>query len=124
MKIVVGGSMKNRGIIIQIIKDLNNLGLNAVCPNIGDDNINQDKAETKKEKLKFAWDHYKKIETADAVYLINPDGYMGNSCKIELGYALACKKPIYFSERTDSIDLDCYVKKIIPINNLELFLKE
>lgn len=46
---------------------------------------------------------------------------MGNSCKIELSYALALKKLIYFSELTNDMDLDCYPKKVIPLDNLKLF---
>ena len=46
---------------------------------------------------------------------------MGTSCKIELGYALALGKLIYFSEPTNDLALDCYVKKFIPLDKLILF---
>ena len=33
-----------------------------------------------------------------------------------LGYTLALKKPIYFSELTNDIGLDSYITKIISLN--------
>jgi len=48
---------------------------------------------------------------------------MGTSCKIELGYAIAKNKPIFFSEPTNDIGLDCYANDFIPIDKLEKFLK-
>ncbi len=62
-----------------------------------------------------------KIGGADAVYIITPQRYMGTSCKFELGYAIAKEKPIYFSEPTNDIGLDCYVTKFISTDSLELF---
>ncbi|MBM2820333.1 MAG: hypothetical protein HW405_93 [Candidatus Berkelbacteria bacterium] len=122
--IVLGSSMKFRSIVKDVLKELKTLGFNAVFPNIGCSNLNSDIAKTAKEKKQMAFEHYKVIEKADAVYFILPNGYMGTSCKIELGYALAYEKPIYFSELTNQADLDCYIKKIIPLDKLELFKKE
>ena len=49
---------------------------------------------------------------------------MGTSCKIELGYALALKKPVYFSEPTNDMGLDGYPKKFISLDNLIEFNNE
>lgn len=44
-------------------------------------------------------DHFNKIRIADAVYVYNKDGYVGNSTTLEIGFAVALGKPIYvFSE--------------------------
>jgi len=121
MEIVVGGSMKFRDKIMDVIDELNSMGIVANCPNTSRNDPLDDKTSTKEEKLRLALDHYKAIEKADGVYFVNPGGYMGTSCKIELGYALACKKLIYFSDRTNDIGLDCYVTKFIPLDKLSDF---
>jgi nucleoside 2-deoxyribosyltransferase len=124
MKIVVGGSMKFRPKILDVLEDLNKIGINAVCPNTSRSDPDTDKAKNPEEKLKLAQDHYAAIKKSDGVYFICEDGYMGTSCKLELGYALACKRKIYFSQKTGDISLDCYVDKIIPTNKLNLFKRE
>jgi nucleoside 2-deoxyribosyltransferase len=40
-------------------------------------------------------DHFQKIRMADVVYLYNKNGYCGNSCTLEIGFATALSKPIY-----------------------------
>ena len=99
--------------------ELETLGHVPLFPNI--DYSAGDKVLTDEEKNKLANDHYAAIEEADAVYFILPEGYMGTSCKIELGYALALKKLIYFSEPTNDADLDNYAK-FIPLDKLNLFI--
>ncbi|MCL4384634.1 hypothetical protein M1116_04215 [Patescibacteria group bacterium] len=38
------------------------------------------------------------ISRADLFYLVNPDGYLGNSAAFEVGFALACRRPLYAAE--------------------------
>lgn len=38
--------------------------------------------------------HLNRIEKADVVFIINPDGYLGPSTTLELGYAVALRKLI------------------------------
>jgi len=123
-KVVIGSSMKFRSIVKDTMAKLSNLNLNPLFPNIDYSEENRDVAKSEEEKSKLAWDHYKAIEEADAVYFILPNGYMGTSCKMELGYALALGKPVYFSELTNDMGIDCYHKKVIPLENLELFKSE
>jgi len=123
-KIVIGASLKFRDIIKKTIEELSNLGFDPLFPNINISSENHDVASSLDEKARLAWDHYKAIEDADAVYFILPSGYMGTSCKIELGYALALRKQIYFSELTKDFGLDCYPKKIISLESLSEFKKE
>jgi len=122
--IVIGTSMKFRQIAKNTLAELEKLGFQALFPNIDCSTENRDVALNTSEKAKLAWEHYRAIEAADAVYFILPNGYMGTSCKVELGYALAMKKTIYFSELTNEPDLDCYVKQTIALNNLAEFKNE
>jgi len=118
--VVISSSMKYKELIKKTIKAFNEIGINAVFPNInyskpGDEGLSQD------EKKMLAESHYKAIREADFIYFILPAGYMGTSCKLELGYALAVNKPIYFSEATGDMGLDCYFLDTISLDNLEMF---
>jgi hypothetical protein len=53
------------------------------------------------ENVKYNLDqlHLKKVELADEVYIINVNGYIGNSTKRELNHAIALNKQIsYFTD--------------------------
>jgi len=52
--------------------------------------------------LGLTHDHFYKIRMADVVYVYNKDGYAGVSTNIEIGYALACNKPIYAQDENDA----------------------
>lgn len=123
-KIVIGSSMKFCSLVKSTMEELKNLGYTPLFPNLDYSSEDRDVALTIEEKNKLAWDHYRAVEEADAVYFILPKGYMGTSCKIELGYALALKKPIYFSEPTNDMGLDGYPKKFISLDNLIEFNNE
>lgn len=123
-KITLCGSMKFRSVIKTTMQKLEKIGLKALFPNIDYSTEDKDVALTLDEKKKLALAHYSAIAESDAVYFILPEGYMGTSCKLELGYALALKKPIYFSEPTNDIGLDCYPEKIIAIEDIEILVKD
>lgn len=116
--------MKYRDIARETVARLHDLGMTPIFPNLDHGSENKDYAETAEEKKQFALEHYAGIDEADAVYLLTPNGYMGTSMKLELGYAIAKNKPIYFSEPTNDIGLDCYVEKFIPLDGLGLFKDE
>ena len=48
--------------------------------------------------LGLTHDHFYKIKKADIVFVYNKGGYIGNSTTLEIGYAVACGKPIYALE--------------------------
>lgn len=123
MKIAIGCSMKYRDLVRETVIKLTELGLIPLFPNLDYSQENFDKAGSPEEKKRLALEHYKAIDEAGVVYLITPGGYMGTSCKLELGYAIAKGKPIYFSEPTNDPALDCYVKGFVPTSSLEKFLK-
>jgi nucleoside 2-deoxyribosyltransferase len=123
-KIVISGSIKFHSLIEGVIKELTRLGFAPLFPNLNYSLENKGKEMTIKECNRLACEHYEKIKESDAAYFILPKGYMGTSCKLELGYALALEKPIYFSELTNDMALDGYVKKIIPLDKLSQFKEE
>ena len=105
------------------MKEFEAIGIVPLFPNLNYSTEDKDEASTIEEKKRLALEHYAAIDEADTVYLLTPGGYMGTSLKLELGYAIAKNKPIYFSEPTNDIGLDCYVQEFIPTNNLKRFLE-
>jgi hypothetical protein len=43
----------------------------------------------------------KKIDDADVVYVVNPEGYIGKSVSVDIGYAYAKNKSIYVMNAVD-----------------------
>ncbi len=114
--------MKYRDLVRETMGKFESIGIAPLFPNLDYSSENKDDANTIEEKKRLALEHYAAIDEADVVYLITPDGYMGTSLKLELGYAVAKNKPIYFSEPTNDIGLDCYVTDFINTNELEKFI--
>ena len=53
---------------------------------------------TEEQKVMLDDIHKKKIDMADAIYVINKDGYIGSSTRSEIKYALEHGKQIIFME--------------------------
>jgi len=119
MKVTICSSLRNSNAIQETITNLESLTITPLFPNF--ENNNTEEVKNKSKKI-LAQEHYEAIDSADVVYFLTPNGYMGTSCKLELGYSFAKKKPIYFSEPTNDEALDGYALDFIPTNNLEKFL--
>ncbi|MDR2063372.1 MAG: nucleoside 2-deoxyribosyltransferase [Candidatus Nomurabacteria bacterium] len=64
--------------------------------------------------LGLTFDHFQKIRTGDVVFIYNKNGYMGNSCTLELGFAVAANKPIYaLAHDKDEICRDSLIKEVV-----------
>lgn len=122
MKITISCSMKYRSLVKKVVAEMEELGLTPLFPNLDYGEPNTNDTITVSETKRLALEHYVAIDASDIVYFITPGGYMGTSCKLELGYAIAKKKPIYFSEPTNDTGLDCYVEKFITVDSLQDFL--
>ena len=53
---------------------------------------------TEEQKIMLDDIHKRKIDMADAIYVINKDGYIGSSTKSEIQYALRLGKQIIYME--------------------------
>ena len=53
---------------------------------------------TLEQKIMLDEIHKRKIDMADAIYVINKGGYIGESTKSEIKYALEHNKPVMFME--------------------------
>lgn len=48
--------------------------------------------------------HHQRIDMSDELYVINKDGYIGNSTCNEIIYAIEASKPVRFTERAELVD--------------------
>jgi nucleoside 2-deoxyribosyltransferase len=64
-----------------------------------------------------------KIDEADVVYVVNPDGYVGKSVCIDIGYAYAKGKPIYVMYQIDDPPIMNMIKGVLSSEELINFLK-
>ena len=53
---------------------------------------------TEEQKVMLDDIHKRKIDMADAIYVINKDGYIGSSTKSEINYAIRTGKQVIFME--------------------------
>lgn len=64
-----------------------------------------------------------RIDEADVVYVVNPDGYVGRSVCVDVGYAYAKGKPIYVMYPIDDPPVMNMVKEVLSFQKLITFLK-
>jgi len=64
-----------------------------------------------------------KIDRADVVYVVNPDGYVGKSVSLDLGYAYARSKPIYVMHPIDDPPIMNLMNGVLSFDELTDFLK-
>ena len=57
--------------------------------------------------------HYKKIEVADVIFVVNKNGYIGNSVKKEIEYAKNLNKEIMYLEETSEENNTIYFNKLV-----------
>jgi hypothetical protein len=65
-----------------------------------------------------------KIDQADVVYVVNPDGYVGKSVSVDIGYAYARNKPIYLMHPTDDPPIVDLVNGVLTFERLVDFVKK
>ena len=65
-----------------------------------------------------------KIDQADVVYVVNPDGHVGKSVSVDIGYAYARNKPIYLMHATNDPPIMDLVKGILTFERLVDFVKK
>lgn len=106
--ITLCGSTRFKDDFLRIQKQLTlegNIVLSVGCfGHSGDDEVWQ-KPET---KIMLDDMHKRKIDMADEIFVINKDGYIGNSTRSEIVYARLHYKPVHFMEEHHDIrQCDC-----------------
>lgn len=60
--------------------------------------VSKTKVETYEEIEHILTSHLKKIDISNAIYVVNPGGYIGESTKQEIEYAESKGKKVYYYE--------------------------
>ena len=96
MKVItICWSLKFKNEMMKVAEQLA-LGGNCVITPVYPTEDNYTRTAEQIENLKNA--HFKKIDLSDAIYVINVNGYIGKSTKLEIEYAKSNKKEILYLE--------------------------
>jgi hypothetical protein len=66
----------------------------------------------------------KKVDAADVVYIVNPQGYIGKSVSVDIGYAYAKNKSICVMHAVDDPPIMNLISDVLSPKALIDFLKE
>lgn len=116
--VVVCASKKYKAEVKKFCDELSQLGVVVYEPNIQEpimeDAFIKSRHITKTVFKGLTLEHFDWIRKAEVCFLYNPDGYMGVSMTLELGYACALAKPIYaLSAETGDPCRDALIDKVI-----------
>jgi len=109
--IVISGSFrKYLPEIGQLIIEFQQLGIDVLSPQSAKTKNSSDEfvfliSDLPKDPKVLEQRHLDAIEEADALYIYNPEGYIGLSTAMEMGWAHALCKPIYVKEKPTDITL-------------------
>ena len=106
MKIGVAGSMQNIEKMVELCKQLEELGHTAFTSRFASESIGKSDEEKEKLKLKNKYDHdaireyWKPMQDADALLVANFDkhgikNYIGGNAFLEMGFAHVLEQKIY-----------------------------
>ena len=115
--IAICSSIRNLDTIRSTIKELEPHGIRGLFPNIEFQPEGPELSINELKKLQK--DHFKAIESSDAVYVINPGGYIGTMVTAEIGYALGQHKPVFYSEESGQTELDALSSGIISLDHIQ-----
>lgn len=114
--VVLCGSRKFKPEMRKFGKQLKELGVVVFEPYLhsGQEEWRQLSKEYKKfVALGLTHDHFYKIKMADVVFVFNPNGYVGNSTTLEIGYAVALGKTIYALCEDDELCRNVLFRQIL-----------
>lgn len=118
--ICLSSSLRFKQRIRETIRRFREIGITALFPNL-DSGLDKDKLDMETMKGLYQ-DYFQAIDDSDALYVIDPEGYIGTLVTVEIGYSLGKGKPVYFSETTNTLDLDSLPEDVIPLDSLDRFL--
>jgi hypothetical protein len=64
-----------------------------------------------------------KIDVSDVIYIVNPEGYIGKSVSVDIGYAYAKNKSIYVMHSVDEPPVAGLITGVLSPNALIDMLK-
>jgi len=115
-RITISSSLKFKELIRQTISDLKQLDIVGVFPNL-DSNIAKEDVNVEYMK-KLELEHFEAIDASDGLYVICPNGYVGTLVSVEIGYAQAKGKAIFFSEIPEDLGLQAIATDYISLEEI------
>ena len=120
LTIVISGSFRRHLTgIHEKIKEFDKLGFKVLSPKISKP-INPEEefvileSDVTADEERLEKEHLQAIKEASVLYVFNFDGYLGNSVRLEIGYAIGVQKPIYTYEEVTEIPLKFFCKGATP----------
>lgn len=114
LSVVVSGSFRRSYAgISETVRTFESLGIDVLSPrasrvvNPGEEFAVLETDDTDDPKT-LEQRHLDAITAADALYLYDPEGYIGDSSKMELGWAIALGKPVFCKELVDDSTLKLF----------------
>jgi nucleoside 2-deoxyribosyltransferase len=120
MKCVVSGSFRKfYDAIAGLVEDFEKCGIEVLSPSKSKIVKSQEEfvilESDKTDDIEILErNHLNAIKEADFLYIYNPEGYMGESTIMELGWALAMDKPVYSLEKSKDLALAKFIKVKSP----------
>lgn len=114
--VVICGSRRFKPEIRAFEKELRDFGVVVYAPYLHegkDEWVSLSDDYKKFTALGLTHDHFYKIDMADVVYVYNKDGYAGVSTTLEIGYAVAKRKPIYAFHKDDELCRHVLFREVI-----------
>ena len=94
--ITICGSLKFKDDFLKVEQQLSSKNHIVLMPIL----LNEDIKDISDEKLKILKEiHLKKIDLSDEIFVINKNGYLGQSTKNEIEYAIKNNKKVIFLEK-------------------------
>ncbi len=129
IKIVVSGSFRQhyKG-ICDVIHSFEQLGIEVLSPkssnmlNPKEEFVFLETDETKCP-IELEQQHLDAICKADALYLFNPDGYVGLSSGMEVGWAFALRIPVYAKEECVDAAFRYFVQRVLAPSEVKTDLQ-
>ena len=118
--ITISCSLRFVHMVKEAIIDCRRIGIEAKFPNL--EPLPADRPLTLETMRGLEEDHFRAIRESEALYVMNPDGYIGTLVTVEIGYARGAGKPVFFSEPAGSLDLDALTHGYIARGELRRFL--
>ena len=120
-RVTVSGSFRRHmGTIYEVVRDFVELGAEVLSP--ADprivDTIDEFVfvASDRVRSIKMVQDrHLECIRASDFLWIVAPDGYVGQSASMEIGYAVANQVPVFCQNRLTDVTLDKYVRRVSSI---------
>jgi hypothetical protein len=115
-RITISSSLKFKDAIRDAASELEKLGIKASFPNL-DSGVKKEDVDLEFMR-KLEREHFEAIDGSEALYVICPGGYVGTLVSVEIGYAVAQRKPVIFSEKPEDLGLQALASFYVPLDEL------